>query len=69
MLKALSLYGAINGKFAKILCEAASRESPQNDNEESCEDNATTTTFVNDNNGLLDEKPDCDRAKSNYWML
>ena len=48
MLKALGLYGAINGKFAKILCEAARRESSQKNDEESWEDGATTTTFAND---------------------
>ena len=48
MLKAQGLYGAINGKFAKILCEAVRRESSQNNDEESWEDDATTTTMVLD---------------------
>ena len=47
MLKAQGLYGAINGKFAKILKQATKDESVQ-DNDYDSDDEETTTTMILD---------------------
>ena len=48
MLKAQGLYGAINGKFSKILREAAKEESTQDNDDNNWDDDATTTTMILD---------------------
>ena len=48
MLKAQGLYGAINGKFVKILGEAAKEESIQDNDDNNWDDDATTTTMILD---------------------
>lgn len=45
MLKAQGLYGAINGKFAKALREAAREESQRDNDDDNWDDDATTTTM------------------------
>lgn len=48
MLKTQGLYGAINGKFVKILREAAREESIQDNDDNNWEDDPITTTMILD---------------------